>query len=165
MALLYSISLYCILPRLYFTLLDSTFLYHDSTSLYLTLHFSTKLTLLHSTSFYCFLPWVYWTLSDYTFFYITVSWLYFTLFDSICSIHYSTTVLLHSIFFYHGSTSLYTWLYCFLPHCILPWLYFTVYLILYIPLPLWLYFTLLLRKHSIIITPFCSWECMVWTWD
>ena len=159
MALLYSISLYCILPRLYFTLLDSTFLYHDSTSLYLTLHFSTELALLHSTSFYCFLPWVYWTLPDYTFFYITVSWLYFTLFalyiilpQFYFTLFSSTMALLHSILdstafyhaaFYHGCPSL--------------------YLILYIPLPLWLYFTLLPRKHSIIITPFCSWECMVWT--
>ena len=47
MALHYT-RLYITLPRLYFTLLDSALLYHGYTSLYYTLHYSTKV-LLHST--------------------------------------------------------------------------------------------------------------------
>ena len=45
-----SISLY-FTPHPTMSLLDSTLLYHDSTSLYLILHYST-MALLHSTSLY-----------------------------------------------------------------------------------------------------------------
>ena len=137
MTLLHSTWHYISLPNwLYFTLLYSTAFYHGSTGLYLTILFSTLLY--HgSTSLYLILFALYIILPQF----------YFTLFSSTMALLHSildSTAFYHTAF-YHGCTSL--------------------YLILYIPLPLWLYFTLLLRKHSIIITPFCSWECMVWTWD
>ena len=76
MAILHSITLYemdlhhstrhyITLPWLYFTLLDSTLLHNESTSLYLTLHYST-MALLHSTGLYIPLPWINFTLLDST---------------------------------------------------------------------------------------------------
>ena len=65
MDLLHTTRLYITLPLLYFTLLDCTLLYNDSTSLYIalpwlyvTLHYSTR-GILHSTSLYINLPWIY----------------------------------------------------------------------------------------------------------
>ena len=87
----------------YFTLIESTALYHSSTSLYLTLHYSC-MSLLHSTWLYIILPWLYFSLLDSTlllhvstWLYIILSWLYFSLLDSTLP--------------YHGST----WLYIVLP--------------------------------------------------
>ena len=65
MALLDSTRFYINLPWLYFPLLDSTSLYHGSTSFYLILH-NSSMTLLHSTSFYITLPSLYLTLLDCT---------------------------------------------------------------------------------------------------
>ena len=79
MALLHSTRLYKTLPLLYLTLLDSTYLYHGSTSfyyslhnskngstsLYFTLHYST-MAILKSTRLYIDLPWLYFTVLDYT---------------------------------------------------------------------------------------------------
>ena len=103
----------------YFTLIESTALYHSSTSLYLTLHYSC-MSLLHSTWLYIILPWLYFSLHDSTmdlldstfsyhsstWLYITLPWLYFTLIESTVLYHssasfyltlqYSTVVLLHS---------------------------------------------------------------------
>ena len=53
------------LPWLYFTLLDSTYIYHGSTSLYLILHNST-VALLQSTRVHIILSWLYFTLLDST---------------------------------------------------------------------------------------------------
>jgi len=67
MAVLHSTRLYISLPRLYFTRLDSTLFYHGSTSLYLTLHYSTMAQLhsiLDSTLLYH--AWIYVTLHDST---------------------------------------------------------------------------------------------------
>ena len=91
---------------LYFTLHDSTLIYHGSISLYLTLHHSA-MALLHPA-----------------FLYITLPWLYFTL-------HYHTVALLHSILLHLGSTSLYItlpWLYITLLwlYITLLWLYLTL---------------------------------------
>ena len=68
MALLHSTRLFINLPWLYFTLLDSTLLYHGSTPLYLTIH-NTTLALLHSTRLYITLPWLYFILLDFTLLY------------------------------------------------------------------------------------------------
>ena len=68
MALLHTSRLYITLPLLYFTLLYSTSLYHDSTQLYLTIHNST-MTLLHSTKHYITLTLLYFTLLDSTWLY------------------------------------------------------------------------------------------------
>ena len=127
---------------LYLPLLDSTLVYHASTSPCLNLHYST-VALLHSTSLYNTLPWLYLTLLDSIHYstmtllhsawlYISLSWHYFTWLDSTllyhCStslyltIHYSTMAILHS-----------PWLYI-----TLPWLYFTLYITLS-----WLHFALL----------------------
>ena len=54
-ALLHYNVLYITLPWLYFILLDSSSLYHDSTSLYFIMHYST-MALLHSTWLYIILP-------------------------------------------------------------------------------------------------------------
>ena len=116
MAQLHSSRLYITLRWYYFTLLDSRLLYHDFTSLYLTLHYST-MALIHSTRLY-----------------MTLSWLYFTLLDCI---YYSTMAVLHSsrlYIIYKGSTSLY-WTLHFSNMALLhstgfyitlPWLYFTL---------------------------------------
>ena len=155
MALLHSTLLY--LPWLYFTLLDSTLLlwlylgllhstllYHGSTTIYLTLHYSTMVLLhstwtlllcplLDSTRLYTLLdslPWLYFTLLRL---YITLPWLYFTLLDSL---HYSTMALLHSTRLYiHSTMALF--------YFTLLWLYIhstkalsSVYIRLYITLPL-----------------------------
>ena len=111
-------SHYISLPLLYFTLCDTTLVYHCSTSLYQTQYWC-PIVLLHSTRLY-----------------VTLAWLYFTLQDSI---HYSTMALiitlLDSTLLYHGSTSMYQTLH-----------YSTMALLhstrLYITL-VWLYFTLL----------------------
>jgi len=119
---------YITVPWLYFTLLDSTLIYQGSTSLYVTLHFST-MDLLHSTWLYTTLPWLYFTLLDptllyhgstsfyftlhyctkfllhSTLLYIDLPWLYFTLLDS--ALHYQGFTLLDSRLLNHGSTSLY----------------------------------------------------------
>ena len=68
MALLHSTLVYISLPWLSFTLLYSTLLYHGSTSLYHTLHYSI-IALLHSTLLYITLPWLYFTLLDSTILY------------------------------------------------------------------------------------------------
>ena len=60
--------LYITLPWLYSTKLDPTLLYHGSTPLYLTLHYST-VALLHSTWLFKTLSWLYSTLFDSTLFY------------------------------------------------------------------------------------------------
>jgi len=85
MALLHSTRLYITLPWHYFILLDSTLLYHGSTSLYWTLHYST-MAVLHSTRLYITLTWLYFTLHALPYLYLTV---------------------LDSTLLYHGSTSLY----------------------------------------------------------
>jgi len=61
MALLHSTKIYITLPWLYFTLLDSTFLYHGSTSLY---------------RLYITVPWLYFTLLDSTLLYHDCTSLY-----------------------------------------------------------------------------------------
>jgi len=61
MALLHSTSLYITLKWLYFTLLDSTLIYHGSTSLSQTLHYST-IALPNSTWLYITLPYFYFSL-------------------------------------------------------------------------------------------------------
>ena len=104
MALLHSTWLSIIQPWLYFTLRDSTLLNHDSTSLYVTLHYS-KMALLHSTWLYTSLSWLYFTVLDSILLSHDSSSLYLTL-------HYSTMTLLHS-----------TWLYVIL-YVTLKWLYF-----------------------------------------
>ena len=90
MALLHSTWLYITLPWLYFTPLDSTLLYHGSTSLYLTIYLST-IALLHSISLY--------TLVNHSS-------------TSLClTLHYSIMALLHSTndtLLYHSSISLST---------------------------------------------------------
>ena len=78
------------LPWLNFTPLHSTLLYHGSTFFYFTLHNST-IALLDTNSLKMILPWVYTSL------YITQPLFYLT--------------LLHSRWFYNGST----WLYITLP--------------------------------------------------
>ena len=65
MALLHSTRLYINRPWINFTLLDSTYIYHGSTSLYSTLH-NSSMTLLHSTRLNITLPWFYFTLLDST---------------------------------------------------------------------------------------------------
>ena len=86
MALLHSTSLYVTLSRLHFTLLDSTLLYHSSTSQYFT-----QITP----------PWIYLTLRDSTHnstmaplqaisVCIILTWIYFTLLDSTLLYHGST---------------------------------------------------------------------------
>ena len=116
MAILISTGLYIILPWFYFTLLDSKLLNHGSTSLYLTLHYST-MAILISTGLYIILPWLYFTLLDSALLYhgctslylivcyctmallhctwlnFTLLWFYFSLLDS----HSSTMALLRSI--------------------------------------------------------------------
>ena len=59
--------LYIFLPWLYFTLLDSTLLYHSSTSIYVTPNYFS-MALLHSTWLYITLPWLYFTPLDSTLF-------------------------------------------------------------------------------------------------
>ena len=104
----------------YLTLLESTAFYQSSSSLYLTLHHSTR-GLLHSTWFYVTLQWLYLTvrhstivLLHFTWLYITLPWLYFTVLDFtllyvyhgstslFLTLHYSLMVLLHSTAFYHS---------------------------------------------------------------
>ena len=139
MALLHYIWLYITLPWLYFTLLDSTLHYHGSTSLYVTLRYTT-MALLDSTSLYIIVPWLIFTLLDspllyhgstslYTSLYCILPWLYITLLDvytlhfngstSLYTAfyhslyldpHYSTIVLLRSTALYHSSTSLHMYL-------------------------------------------------------
>ena len=95
--------LYIILLWLYFTPLDSTLIYYGSTSMYLTLHYST-LALLHTTLFHIILLWMYFTLLDSALLYIGSTSFYFTP-------HNSTMAVLHSTLFYYSSTSLYLNLY------------------------------------------------------
>ena len=126
MSLLQSSWLCCLPPWLYFTVHDSTILYHGSASLYLTLHYSTMAPL-HPSWIYIIVSWLNFTLLDL---YITLPWLYLTLLDSPAFYHKSTlclALLLFTIALLHC-----TWLYT-----TLPWFSFT----LYFTLP-WLYFTL-----------------------
>ena len=81
-----SLCLQIFLPWLHFTMLYSVSLLHDSTSLYLIIHYST-MVLIHFTSFYC-LQYYHGSSSLYT-------WLY-----------WSTIPLLHFIAFHNGSSSL-----------------------------------------------------------
>ena len=82
---------YIPLPWLYFTLLDSTLLYHGSTSLYWTLHYSCS-TSLYQTLYYPTMTLLHFILlynvsiSDY----ITPPWLYFTLYQSTMTLLDST---------------------------------------------------------------------------
>ena len=92
MALVHCMWLYITLQWIYFTPLDPRLLYHDSTSLYLTLHYSA-MALLHSTCLYITLPWLYFTLLDFTLLYIGSTSLYLTL-------HYSAMALIHSTWLY-----------------------------------------------------------------
>ena len=114
--------------RLYFILLDSTLLFHGSSSLYLTQNHST-MGLLHCTSLYftqrgytsLYLTQPY-TLSKFHFILLdtTLPWVYIALFDCTSLYHGSTSLyisLLCSTMAPLHSTSLYT---------ILPCLYFTV---------------------------------------
>ena len=87
MALIESTLLYITLPWFYFTLLYYTLLYHCSTSLFFTLHYST-MALLHSTLLYISLRWLYFTVLDSTLPYLGSSSLYLTL--------YYPTMVLHS---------------------------------------------------------------------
>ena len=75
MVLLPSTLLYFTLPGLYFTPLDSTASYHNSTSLYVAL--------------YIILPWLYFTLLDYTLLYNGSTSFYRTL-------QYNSSTLLNS---------------------------------------------------------------------
>ena len=79
MDVLDSTRIYITLPWLYFSLLDSTLLYHGSTSTYYTQHYST-MTILRFTR------------------------LYITLY-TMALLH--SVPLLDSTLLYHGSTSLY----------------------------------------------------------
>ena len=155
---------------LYITLalLDSTLLYHGSTSLYFTLHYCIwwlYFTLLDSILLH--VHWLYFTphnsamaLGHSAWLYITLLWLYFTLLDS--------TVLDFTLL-YHGFTSLYliqlysimallfsTWLYI-----TLPWLFTSLYLtLLYFTMALLystclLYFTLNCMGHGL-----TTWKCI-----
>ena len=111
MALLHSSWQHITLPWLYFTLLDSTFLYHISTSHYFTLHYST-VDLLHFTwlsgdlGLHINLPWIYFTLRDWV-----ANWDYTLIYHGSTSIyltsHFSTMALLDTTWLYRGSTSLY----------------------------------------------------------
>ena len=88
MDVLDSTRIYITLPWLCFSLLDSTLLYHGSTSTYYTQHYSTM------------------TILRFTRLYITLQWLYFTVYLYLI-LHYSTMVLLHSTSLYitlHQST-------------------------------------------------------------
>ena len=116
MPLLYSTRLYFLRPWLYFlhysyyfTLFDSTLLFHGSTTLYWILHkFTIALTLLKATAFYII------ALVHCAWHNITLPWFYFTLLDY--------TLLCH------GSTSLYLTLQYStidLLHCLITWLYLT----------------------------------------
>jgi len=78
MAQLHSTRSYEILPWLYFTLVDSTLLYHGSTSLYEILH-SYPMALLHSTRLFTL---YHGSTSLYLTLYISLPWLYFNLLDS-----------------------------------------------------------------------------------
>ena len=133
MPLLLSTWLYCLLPWLYFIVLDSASLYHGYIFLYITL------------------PWFYFNLLDSTFYYLGCSslcltllyftmalvhctWLYITLIDSTLIFYRSPSPLFDSYSIHmHGSTLLhldFTWLYCFhgstLVYMTLPSLYFTL---------------------------------------
>ena len=68
-------------------LLDSTLLYHGSTSMYYTLRHST-MAVLDSTRIYITLPWLYVSLLDSTLLYYGSTSTYYTL-------HYSTMTVLH----------------------------------------------------------------------
>ena len=85
LALLHSISLHIILPFIYVTLLDSTLIYHDCTSLYLT-------TLLYHDSISLYLTLHALLYIGSTSLHIILQWLYVTLLDS--TLHY-TMALLH----------------------------------------------------------------------
>ena len=117
------------MPLLSYILLESTSLYQGTTSFY---HVSTSLyqgstshyaldsasfyhsftSLYHGyTSLYFTLPWLYFTLlqsssfyHSFTSLYFTLPWLYFTLLDILPRRH-STMLLLDSISFYSGCTS------------------------------------------------------------
>ena len=109
---------------------EPTLLYHGSTSLYFTLHFST-MGLRHCTWFYITQSWLYFILFHSTIFYPGSTSLYLTLHYSTMVVRHSTSlyfILHYSIMARHNSTSLY-----FLYHCstslyltlhLLPWLYF-----------------------------------------
>ena len=93
MALLHLIRLYITLPLLYFTLLDSTLLYHGSTLLYIIVPYgytsfylilyNSKIAKLHSTRLYIILPWLFFTLRDSTELYHGYTTLFLTLQNSI----------------------------------------------------------------------------------
>ena len=103
MALHHSTLLHITLPRLYFTLLDSTLLYHSSTSHYSTVDLLHSMWLNGGPGLHITLPWLHFNLLDSTLLYHGSTSFYLTL-------HYSIMALLHS-----------TWLYI-----ILQWLYFTL---------------------------------------
>ena len=152
MALLHSTLHHITLPRLYFTLLDSTLLYHNSTSHYLSL---------------ITLPWIYFIPLDSTLLYSVSTSLYSTLHYSTIAtslyltLRYTTPALINSLnmilpclfftlpystFFYNGSTSLYTSFYMTLP-CI----YFTLHFFTMAP-----FHSSLLNSTSLYITPWST---------
>ena len=136
-------------------------LYHCSTSLYFTPHYST-IVRLDCSLLYINLPWLYFTLLQSTLlyhgstsFYFTLHYptipllqstllcislprLYFTLYMTLQWLHFT---VLDSTLFFHGSTSVYFALHystmdllqCTGLYITLPWLYFTLpdYLLLY----------------------------------
>ena len=80
--------IYSTIALLHSTWLYIKLVYHGSTWLYLTLHYSTN-ALLHSTWLHITLHWLYFTLLDCTLLYIDSTSLYFI-------VHYCTMALLHS---------------------------------------------------------------------
>ena len=130
MVILHSTWLYINLLELYFTLCNSTLLYHSSTSHYWTLHYST-IVLLHSTWLYNVLPWIYFALLDSTLLYHSSPLLYLNLHYSTMALNFPTL----TSFLHHSSASLYLSL-CYSIMALLhsTWLYI---------IPLWVYFTLL----------------------
>ena len=129
--------LYITLTWIYFNLLDSTFLFHRFTSLFLTLPSSTTV-LLHSTWLYSTLPWFYLTLLDSS------------------ALHHSYTILDSSLIALFYSTWLYITLpklyFCLLDSTVhLPMVHFNLYTWLYITLPLIYFIYLNLHYCSIVL--------------
>ena len=123
-----SLCLQIFLPWLHFTMLYSVSLLHDSTSLYLIIHYST-MVLIHFTSFYC-LQYYHGSSSLYTWLYwSTIPLLHFIAFhNGSSSLHLNLTyfnkILLHSTWNLHYSTM--SLLHSTSLYCFIPWLYFTI---------------------------------------
>ena len=144
MVLLDSTWLYCLLPKLYFTLPDSLswlyFTLRDSIG-YSTIALVDSILLYHDSS----------AILDSTFIYLGSSSLYLTLLPSTMGLLWSTLLyhgsILHSTWLYHGSILHSTWFYCLnstlaLLHSTWPILLFHGFPSVYIYITLqWFYFT------------------------